>query len=94
MASNYYVTIYHPIKGWAPVVMGPEGPEETGSGHHTPQEAIAEGESMATELDIRTDFPKITPCPYHPDDWRIEGRCESCALIRVNSRGHGAEEDE
>jgi hypothetical protein len=75
---EHYISIYHPIKGWAPVCYGPDGPEYTGSGHRTPQEAIEEAKDMAAESGLPLNIPeKIEPCPVC-GGWRLNDHCDDC----------------
>jgi hypothetical protein len=60
---DVFVSVYLPVKGWAMVVYGDDGPSYTGMGHSTLQAAINEAicESKDTKLPLQITGLYICP---------------------------------
>lgn len=73
--SEWFVSVYLPVKGWAMVVYGPEGPEYTGMGGSLAQalhDAINESNDTGYELQVHDLY-------FCPECKRIAMRTEKCA---------------
>jgi hypothetical protein len=59
---DVFVSVYLPVKGWAMIVYGPEGPQYTGNGRATLVEALGDAIDESNSSEIPLDVHGLITC--------------------------------